>query len=396
MMLLLVLPFWAALAAHAQTCNAEICNDAPNAAPSRRKNRKSYAFGFKLTDAPKSVIFVGNPGVGKSALLNGYIGKGDIHFKSGVSMGNGMTSDLDHFVDAKSGVQFFDTPGLADPVLRDRAVHAIGAGLRKGGDFKVMFVVTLESGRVRPQDVTTAKMVLDSAHDIKDNQYALVFNKISKSIFNKFSEDDFNLASATFLSNLRVKTRHIHFIPKHQSLDDEDNVKWHLGQELPDVKDFFDDAPVIQIFPQHVKKIEADFEGQLKHITSGLADAKRKHEEELKRIREQITQDQKEHSQQISRLEQQKQQLQKEHAQQLGRLEEQRKADKEEHEKSIRAISEQATSTKAMLDRVNDDLFRAQQAQQQAEISRYHEAQWYHVDERRRRRNREWDYGWYY
>jgi len=69
-----------------------------------------------------------------------------------------------------------DTPGLADEKLRKAAGKANSEGLRKGGDYKVIFFVTQQSGRVNAQDATTIKLVLDAAPDIGQN-YGVVVNK---------------------------------------------------------------------------------------------------------------------------------------------------------------------------------------------------------------------------
>ena len=56
------------------------------------------------------ILLMGNPGKGKSTLLNGLIGK--VTFKSGFAQFGGLTYELaKHEVD---GVMYMDTPGLDD------------------------------------------------------------------------------------------------------------------------------------------------------------------------------------------------------------------------------------------------------------------------------------------
>ena len=54
------------------------------------------------------IIAVGNPGVGKSCILNSLAG--EKLFESGLSIGTGKTYELD-IKRSKTGHQFIDTPG---------------------------------------------------------------------------------------------------------------------------------------------------------------------------------------------------------------------------------------------------------------------------------------------
>lgn len=71
-----------------------------------------------------------------------------------------------------------DTPGLADIKLRKQAAKAITEALKRDGNYQIFFVLTLEAGRIRPEDMTTIKLALESASDIK--RYSIIINKLSK------------------------------------------------------------------------------------------------------------------------------------------------------------------------------------------------------------------------
>ena len=127
--------------------------------------------------APSTIkyrLFIGNPGVGKSALAN-CIAKA-VLFQSGINFGKGMTCQLD--AREHKGITYLDTPGLDNTKMRRDAAHAITAGLKKNGLYQIFFVVTLESGRLRATDLTTIKLVLEHVPDI--TSYSLIINKLSK------------------------------------------------------------------------------------------------------------------------------------------------------------------------------------------------------------------------
>lgn len=126
-----------------------------------------------------NILFVGNPGVGKSTILNSLMGKRI--FRSGVSYGKGLTDQLyEHQPHPGSNV-YMDTPGLSDASRRREAAHAITKALRRGGLFRTVFVITLESGRLKPDDLTTIKLVLDAA---PITSYGIIINKLTKNIYN--------------------------------------------------------------------------------------------------------------------------------------------------------------------------------------------------------------------
>lgn len=136
-------------------------------------------------EIPINYLFVGNPGSGKSTILNSMIG--EPVFKSGVSFGGGLTYEFDEH---RRGIHtFMDTPGLADVKLRKQAAAAITEALKKGGNFKVVFVVTLEAGRVRPADKTTIQLILESA---PITTYGLLINKVPKNTFKQLYENPDN------------------------------------------------------------------------------------------------------------------------------------------------------------------------------------------------------------
>merc|ERR1711871_1496484 len=145
--------------------------------------------------APMNFLVVGNPGVGKSTILNSIVGKAV--FKSGVSYGKGLTFELDT---VKEGAHtYMDTPGLADMQMRKQAAAAITQALKLEGNYKIIFVVTLESGRLRPADKTTMELVLASA---PIQEYGLIINKLSKKVASDLMDNPKKLEPSPLVSTL--------------------------------------------------------------------------------------------------------------------------------------------------------------------------------------------------
>ena len=110
----------------------------------------------------------------------------EARFKSGFSPGKGLTSVLQ--CEEKNGKIYVHTPGLADEKQRKKAAKEIEKALKQDGDYRIFFVLTLESGRVRPQDKATMELVLQAAPEIGQN-YGTIFNKISKRALAKVVEN---------------------------------------------------------------------------------------------------------------------------------------------------------------------------------------------------------------
>ena len=73
-----------------------------------------------------TIIAIGNPGSGKSTILNSFAGQ--LLFQSGVSIGSGLTKQLES--KTSKGITYVDTPGVADDTnkkaeqqKRDRELH---------------------------------------------------------------------------------------------------------------------------------------------------------------------------------------------------------------------------------------------------------------------------------
>ena len=221
------------------------------------------------------VLFVNE---GKSTILNGLIGA--IKFLSGFSAGKGMTESL-QLHEHTDGIIYGDTPvnsplfstltfpvftleilslfvkikGLSDVKLRKKAAKSITKALRSDGRFKLIFVATVEAGRVRPDDVTTINLVLDAInHPV---EYGVIVNKVTRKFVLKVtnSEENFNAIFGGFNTGER-KTDHFFYMEKKEELDDEDNK---LAVMPEDLRNFiYNTVPDTIIFKEHVSEVKTD------------------------------------------------------------------------------------------------------------------------------------------
>jgi GTPase Era involved in 16S rRNA processing len=168
------------------------------------------------------IVLAGNPGVGKSTILNSLTGAGTPIFRSGFSVSTGMTTVLQKF-ETESYV-LGDTPGLMDIETKERAAQAIVSLFRSVKFMKLIFVVTIESGRIRPQDVTTMDIILSSFQNIDmTNKFGIVINKISPRAKARLSTGPELLVTFAAL-NVKFKTCHIVINESDENLVDADNV----------------------------------------------------------------------------------------------------------------------------------------------------------------------------
>ena len=142
------------------------CNCAPSIA--------RVALTWHMAVMPTRLIFIGNPGNGKSTLLN--ILCNSPHFKGGYSVGTGLTTDTAELT--VGDLTYVDTPGLndADPAKHAKACEEITKALKNGSDYKVIFFVGDNNGRVMAADVATMNMVTDAAPEITRNKFGIIVN----------------------------------------------------------------------------------------------------------------------------------------------------------------------------------------------------------------------------
>ena len=292
-----------------------------------------------MTEEPKpKIIAVGNPGSGKSTVLNSLAGT--VLFKSGVSFGRGLTYQLDE-VENKNGY-FLDTPGLADEELRKQAGEAISEGLKKGGNYKVIFFVTQEAGRVNQQDAATLRLVLEAAPDV-GMQYGIIVNKVSNRILKLFKKEalKFDFLNSLFVGipeDRRCVYSNIKFFGKLNTLEDEDDVFLSPHEFKDDsnvtLLDFvYNIVPSVQITETNVNEIKTDMFEEMTNKMEFMAKQLLERDEEWKEQRHQLE------SQRIKENEEQKKLLEELKDQRIKEFEENRKQ-RDELQKQIKNLLE--------------------------------------------------------
>jgi len=191
-------------------------------------------------------------------------------FKSGISTGGGLTTCLqwhDH-----GNIRFGDTPGLSDTVNRRQAAAEITKALQQDGRYRLVFVCTVEAGRIRPDDVTTIDAVLEA---IKDDTfpYGIVINKASARFIANYTLDkDVNEIIRASLNYGHRPTERIFLLPLDKELEDVDNA---VTKSHPDFLQFISEMTPHMLPAHRVKAVDVDdFEAKKQKFELEIAQMK--------------------------------------------------------------------------------------------------------------------------
>lgn len=210
-----------------------------------------------------TVMMIGNPGRGKSALLNAY--SKQCLFTSGPSSDCfGVTKQLGKgWADNRL---FLDTPGVADAEegARERASAAIFQALLQGGTFQVFTVVELIAGRAFPEDLSTIAVVREACRDLEDFKFCIIVNKCPPQLM---GDVDRQMQIAAFLKE-QSKCEQVHFAPRDDDMEWVTNKIWTLPVEL---RRKIANSPVTSIDPARIHTVStqnyhnmvADFEKKI-------------------------------------------------------------------------------------------------------------------------------------
>ncbi|XP_066915262.1 trichohyalin-like isoform X2 [Clytia hemisphaerica] len=335
------------------------------------------------------LLTAGNPGSGKSTILNcvmqmrnSKLLREDQKFLSGVSFGSGMTYQLD--VKELNGIVYMDTPGLDDIDKRKQAAEAITQALKRDGSYQIIFVVTLESGRVKPADIATINLILDSAREI--TSYGVIFNKMSKAALRMLDKQGKQALLTQVSARYRQEDKPLPlalYLRKYEDLEDEENAV----AEILELEDFLLRLPTIEIHSQNVNKIKENEYDQLKDHFQKLTDAWRKDKElmlqQMARDKEyferkteqlrveaeqQRQRDKMEMERQGMRFQQQMYATQKRHEEVMGEAKRQRDEERERHKETERQHRKETDQITAVLNQARQTIAEQQQQAREEEI----------------------------
>ena len=233
-----------------------------------------------------------------------------VNFKSGFSIGKGITCEFKSYKNS-DGVNYGDTPGLSDIEMRKQAAEEITKALKMNGNFKIIFVVTIEAGRVRVDDVTTINIILGSVN-IPNISFGVILNKISKNAIKKIQENDEEFKNIfTSLNTGNYKTDKIILNPYVQELDDEDDVLYSFG----DLKEFCKELPFQLILPEQVQTMDVD----------SFQKKKEEYESIVTKLKNDQNSKEKNYNETIEHLKKQQKEIEEEEKKKLQELEEKKK-----------------------------------------------------------------------
>ncbi|EFA74793.1 hypothetical protein PPL_11826 [Heterostelium album PN500] len=160
----------------------------------------------------------GNGGAGKSTICNTLVR--EVYFPSGVAVGSGLTREFK--TKTFGNLTVSDSPGLLDPIIMQLAIQEIEKSLKANPVCKIVFVIALEAGRVKDQDIDCINQILRAIINNTPISYGLIINKVTPPIAKLLKSTPTTLDAA--LHRLIKKPSHQLILEKEESIEDQDNM----------------------------------------------------------------------------------------------------------------------------------------------------------------------------
>ena len=197
------------------------------------------------------IVFLGNPGRGKSTLLNQVLGKHVFDAGYGVK---GVTTVASSVM--FGNVTYTDTPGLNDAQKeqRERSAEEVKRVMDEGGAYRFFFVLnTTRAGRADKTDLTLVSNVANTLLQVipKDKlSYSIIFNQIRK-------RDKKEELKECFTQAVQFPAHDFFWFEELDDFEDNDIID---NEQVKQLRDFIEKAPRVTLKPNSVPLITTDQE----------------------------------------------------------------------------------------------------------------------------------------
>jgi hypothetical protein len=188
---------------------------------------------------------------------------------------------------------------FSDVITRQDSAVDMAQMLKTGKDnFKFVFVMTLEAGRVRPEDIVTVDLVLDAIASVTciKPRYGVIVNKMSDKFMSKLDEENRQKLLNSLNANRGNPTKFLHFLERRLDLEDEENVFFQPDEVL---FEFLQILPLVISSSNIVPDIEVD---KIEKLMKAHAEELKKLQEDNNAMKEQMKRKDEEYKQQVLEL----------------------------------------------------------------------------------------------
>jgi len=272
----------------------------------KEEAKKGTHFSFKKkTKMASNLYVVGNTGVGKSLICNCLLGRWEFDSKNQADSCTREVTSVETWIPRyyedeegkthKSACPFriFNIPGLleADPIRVQQNVQLLQSALDRKEQSVVLYVLTVEGGRVRDGDYAGFK-ALSEAYNLTQGSFAFIVNKLSK-------RDDKKIIERYVRKVLGDHP--VVFLPNYDFSDDElrKEIVVLSSQVIPIIMDVIQHLIVIPLQKIKPLKLEAD---HIRDLKEESRKSKIQYEKDMNVLRQEVNDTQRDNVQKTHEL----------------------------------------------------------------------------------------------